>query len=132
MQILSEKDKDYLRRTNQGIKWLNNFITQFSCGYDDKITSLAKSNRNDPNLKKFVDLNNNLFFAKEVLNEEINKDRIIKNRLKVHHQNDIDYKNEKDLMAKIIGEQALKIDQQNEEIKRLKKLNENLKMNINL
>ena len=132
MQILTEKDKDYLRKTNQGMKWLNNFITQFSCGYDEKITSIAKSNRNDPNLKKFVDLNNNLFFAKEVLNEEINKDTVLKSKLKVHLQNDIDHKNEKDLMTKIIGEQALEIEKKDAEIKRLNKLIVELKKNVEL
>jgi hypothetical protein len=118
MDILTEQDKELLRTHGKGLEMLRHQISHLSAEYSIKGSELLQVDKNDYRGVKMMGISNNLTFGCESIDDASMKFRYLR----------VELKRAKDK----IYDQMVKIDKQNEEIKRLKKLTENLKMNINL
>ena len=118
MDILTEQDKELLRSHGKGLEMLRHQISHLSAEYSLKGSELLQTDRNDARGVKMIGISNNLNFGCESIDDASMKFRYLRLELTKAKEK--------------IYDQMVKIDQQNEEIKRLNKLTDNLKMNIKL
>jgi hypothetical protein len=118
MDILTEQDKELLISQGKRLEMLKWQISELSSTYCIKAGEMLLKERNNAKAQNMMGISNNLRFGMESIDDAIMKFRYLRVELTRAKEK--------------IYDQMVKIDQQNEEIKRLKKLNENLKMNINL
>jgi len=116
MDILTEQDKELLRTHGKGLEMLRHQISHLSAEYSIKGSELLQVDKNDYRGVKMMGISNNLTFGCESIDDASMKFRYLRVELKRAKEK--------------IYDQMVKIDQQNEEIKRLKKLNEQLKSSL--
>jgi hypothetical protein len=119
MDRLTDAEKNTLRNHGKELEWLGwVLLVHFKGIYDEKAVELLKKDRNCPKAKIMLDISYNLHFGYECIDAYLQKQRELKvelNRAK----------------EKIYQEQ-MKLDQKDAEIKRLNKLIDKLKKNIEL
>lgn len=118
MDILTEQDKELLRSQRSGLDMLRCHISILSAEYSLKGIQLLQRDRNDVKGLKMMGISHNLDFGCESIDmvNQIGKEL----RTELNRAKDKIYS------------QMVKIDEQDAEIKRLKKLNDELKKNISL
>lgn len=118
MDILTDKDKELLRSQGKGLEMLKWQISELSATYSRKGCEMLLKDRNDAKGQNMIGISNNLNFGIESIDlaNERGKELVLENKYLKGKNYD----------------QMVKIDQKDAEIKRLNKLINELKKNVEL